>query len=142
MEWYEKKRGRPKGSKTKAATPGRKRAREFFDMRFETVASPTSCAMAIADKFNTEPYQVFKDAARHEQSVAADVWQEAEQAKAELEKSFAQAYPGESFDEFISRFDSEIEEVESILVMGPHLPKDTKIIRRWTSRNASKGYLI
>ena len=142
MEWYEKKRGRPKGSKTQAATPGRKRAREFLDMLFETDIQVTKCASLVAERHGAETFQIFKDARRHDQSVTADLWQEAEQAKANFKEYFAHESAGESLDEFIARFDSEIEEIELILAMGPHLPKDTKIIRRWTSRNESKGYLI
>ncbi len=142
MECHEKKRGRPKGSKTKEATPGRKRARKFFDMLFETDIQITKCASLVAEQNGVDTFQIFKDARRHDQSVTADLWQEAEQAKANFEESFAHESAGESLDEFIARFDSEIEEVELILAMGPHLPKEAKIIHRWTSRNESKGYLI
>lgn len=100
MSSPQKKRGRPKGSATRAATPGRKRAKEFLDLVFESDVKKTHAARAIAEKYGVETYQIFKDSGRHYQFLTDEAWQEAEQAAREYDVR------------------------RSIAEMGPHLPGD------------------
>lgn len=89
MEWYEKKRGRPKGSKTKETTPGKKRAREFIEFRLDNELKPTKAAEAIGAKHGVETCQIFKDEKRHRESICRDLWAEADQARRNYEDMLA-----------------------------------------------------
>ena len=77
MEWYERKRGRPPGSKTSVTTPGKKRAKEFLDLMFDAELRPTQAAKQIASRHSTknndvDPSQIFKDVKRHYATLAAE----------------------------------------------------------------------
>ncbi len=85
MPNQERKRGRPPGAKTKSETPGRKRAREYFDLRFDDELGSSAAASIAAEKFDVEPYQIFKDAKRHEPVIAREVSAEAEKIREENE---------------------------------------------------------
>lgn len=118
MEWYEKKRGRPKGSKTRAETPGRKRARDYFDQRYDEDKRPTEAASIVSEKFGVEQYQVFKDAKRHEKHIAQELHEENERMRLVLEAR------------------------QSVMDMGPHVPKSSRIYIAWMFLNALKGHLL
>lgn len=85
MPNQERKRGRPPGAKTKSETPGRKRAREYFDLRFDGELGSSAAASIAADKFDVEHYQIFKDVKRHEPFIANEVSAEAEKIRQENE---------------------------------------------------------
>lgn len=76
--------GRPKGSITAADTAGRKRARRYFDLRFEQDMPSTRAANRVADENQTTASQIFKDARRHEAALAAECSREADQIEEEV----------------------------------------------------------
>ena len=105
------KRGRPSGSKTKADTPGKKRAREYFDFRIEMDLRPTEAAKVVAEKHSVEKYgvetsQIFKDAKRHEASITREAWAEADLARRNYEEMLA-------------------------TTIGPNMPTDARQIVDW-----------
>ena len=111
-----RKPGRPKGAKTKAPTPGKKRAEKFLEFKLDRSLRPTAAASAVADIFSVATEQVFKDAKRHEHTIVHDVLNEA----MELERQ------GEAR--------------RTIMVMGPHEPRDAHQLVSHIMKNALKGY--
>lgn len=117
MEWYERKKGRPVGSKTKASTPGKKRAREFLDLMFDNDLRATNAASLISEKHGVETYQVFKDEKRHRDSIIADCWKEAEQTRRDYEALLSST-------------------------IGPEIPSDAKTLVQWVAATALRGQRI
>jgi len=111
-----RKPGRPKGAKTKAPTPGKKRAEKFLELKLDRSLRPTAAASAIANQFSVAIEQVFKDAKRHEHTIAHDVFNEA----MELER--------------------QVEARRAIMEMGPHEPRDARALVYHIMANALKGY--
>lgn len=99
-------KGRPAGSKTKGDTPGKKRAREFFEFKYATKSRPTRAAEVIATKFGVETFSIFKDAKRHEAALAEEEWEEAEQLRRKYEDRLYAS-------------------------IGPQMPSDPKIMIPW-----------
>ena len=104
MPKQKNKRGRPPGAKTKSETPGRKRAREYFDLIFDSGLRSTAAAVAAAEKFSTEPHQIFKDKKRHEPFLAKEEHAKAEKARQECEA------------------------IKAVLDMGPHELRDEALV--------------
>lgn len=122
MEWYEKKRGRPSGSKTRLMTPGKKRAKEFFDLQLDAGLKPTKAAKKVAEQHSTrnnavEPSQIFKDAKRHHDSLVADEWAAALEAK------------------------KQFEELQSSMI-GPQQPNDANVLVEWIAINVFRGHRL
>lgn len=110
------KPGRPKGAKTKATTPGRKRAEKFLELKMDSSLRPTAAARAIADQFSVTTEQVFKDVKRHEQTIANDILNEALELERQVKARLA------------------------IMGMGPHEPRDARTRLFHILANALKGY--
>lgn len=116
MHENERKPGRPKGAKTKAPTPGKKRAEKFLELKFDASLRPTAVAAAVANQFSVETCQVFKDAKRHEHTIANDILKEAK----EIEREVATR--------------------RAIMEMWPHEPRDARTLMCHIMANALKGY--
>jgi hypothetical protein len=84
MHTHERKPGRPKGAKTKGEVTGRKRAKKFLDLKFDEHLQITEAAFRVGNIFDVEPYQIHKDVRRHEATIAADVFREAEELERQL----------------------------------------------------------
>lgn len=64
-------RGRPKGTRNRAATHGLIRAREFMDALHRDMR-PTPAARGVADRWGVVESTVFRDVARHIQRIAEE----------------------------------------------------------------------
>jgi len=111
-----RKPGRPKGAKQKTPTPGKKRAEKFLELKFDDSLRPTVAAVAVANQFSVDTSQVFKDAKRHEHTIANDILNEAMELKRQVEAR------------------------QAIMEMGPHEPKDARTLIYHIMINALKGY--
>ncbi|MDD2663858.1 MAG: hypothetical protein PHD19_08860 [Dechloromonas sp.] len=111
MSSAQKKRGRPKGATTRAATPGRVRAKEFFHL-IESDVRATRAAELIAEKWGVETCQIFKDRRRHEKPLTDEVRQEANETERHRDA------------------------LRAAVEMGPHLPKNPFVLVFWAAARA------
>ena len=84
MHTLERKPGRHKGAKTKGEVTDRKRAKKFLDLKFDEHLQITEAAFRVGNIFDVEPYQIHKDVRRHEATIAADVFRQAEELERQL----------------------------------------------------------
>jgi len=117
MKWYSRRPGRPQGSKTKQATPGKKRAREFIELQIDKELRPTRAAKLISEKYGVEVAQIFKDTSRHQEAIVREAWAEADRAKRDFEEILA-------------------------ATIGPHMPNDVRSICAWIALTSLKGQRI
>jgi len=99
-----RKPGRPKGSKTTGEVVGKKRARKYFDLRFDMGIPPSEAAKAAAQEFGVEQADIFAAATRHMDSVAG---RHAPALAAEF---------GRKADEI----ERKNQEMRAVIEMGPH----------------------
>jgi len=88
-----------------------------MDYRFDNDLRTTKAAEAIADKHGVEAFQIFKDAKRHQESIAIDAWNEANQAERDYEEMLS-------------------------AMIGPQLPNDAGTLICWSVIKALKGQSI
>jgi hypothetical protein len=71
-----KKPGRPKGAKTRGNTPGKQRARRFFEVESANNLKPWAAAKIVAAEFRTDEARIIRDAKRHEAAITLEIAEE------------------------------------------------------------------
>lgn len=87
------RRGRPIGSRTFRETPAVKRARAFFELKFDGV-KPTAAAKAVAAEWQVSESTVFKDYQRHVARLLASAQRRTRQVQIEFGRMLVRDHPG------------------------------------------------